>query len=196
MSIHSSADLHDQAALYVAGALAGDEVREFEVHLRGCVSCREEVQGFSKVTEDLAIGSAVAPRPSLRRRVLERVADDRMAGGRLGLDGGAMQFARVADIPWEQGAIPGVEYKLLYNDPDRSYSAKLVRLAPGTVYPSHRHVRVEELFVIEGDALISGVSMRAGDYCRAEPGTVHTDISTRNGVLFFGLSSDLDEPLD
>jgi hypothetical protein len=44
--------------------------------------------------------------------------------------------------------------------------------------------------------LISGVLMRAGDYCRAEPGTVHVDISTNGGVLFFCLASDHNEALD
>ena len=88
------------------------------------------------------------------------------------------------------------QFKLLYHDRERAYSARLVRLAPGTVYPSHRHARVEELFVIEGEALISGVLMRAGDYCRAESGTVHVDISTSGGVVFFCLASDHNEALD
>lgn len=196
MSTHSSHDFHDQAALYAVGALPSDEAREFEAHLSGCESCREQVQSFSKVTEDLAIASAVAPRTLLRGRVLERIADSRLAGGRLALDGGALQFARSAESAWEQCAIPGVEFKLLYHDTDRAQSTKLVRLAPGTVYPSHRHGGVEELFVIEGDLLVSGVMMRPGDYCRAEAGTVHTDISTKSGVLFFGLSSDLEEALE
>jgi anti-sigma factor ChrR (cupin superfamily) len=196
MSTHSSLEVHDQAVLYAMGALPGDEASEFEVHLGECDSCQEEVRSFSRVTEDLAAAAAAAPPPSLRRRVLERIADDRMADGRLALDGGAMQFVRVAALPWEQGAIPGAQFKLLYHDRERAYSARLVRLAPGTVYPSHRHARVEELFVIEGEALISGVLMRAGDYCRAEPGTVHVDISTSGGVVFFCLASDHNEALD
>jgi hypothetical protein len=37
------------------------------------------------------------------------------------------------------------------------------------------------------------VPMRAGDYCRAEPGSVHDDISTSGGVLFICISSERDE---
>jgi quercetin dioxygenase-like cupin family protein len=196
MSTHSLSDVHDKAPLYAVNALLAEEAREFEAHLEECESCREEVRSLSKVTEDLAIASAAVPSPSLRSRVLERVSDDRMESGRLALEGGALQFARGAGIPWEEGKVPGVQFKLLHRDRVTASSTKLVRLAPGTAYPSHRHGGVEELFVIEGDLLVSGILMRAGDYCRAEAGTKHTDISTTGGVLFFGMSSDQDEALD
>jgi mannose-6-phosphate isomerase-like protein (cupin superfamily) len=196
MSTHSWRDVHNQVTLYAIGALPADEAREFETHLGGCELCRNELESFARVSDEVAVATAGAPPPSLRGRVIERIADDRLAGGRLALDGDAMQFVRSGAIPWERGAIPGVEFKLLHRDPDRACSTKIVRLAPGIVFPSHRHGGVEELFVIQGEALISGVLMRAGDYCRAEPGTVHIDISTRTGVLFFGVSSDRDEALD
>ena len=196
MSTHSLLDVHECVALYAIGALPGEEAREFEAHLRGCQSCLQELKEFSSVADDLAKASAASPSPSLRQRVLEHVTGDKLAGGKLVLEDGALQFARGANIPWEQGALPGVQFKLLYRDVERASSTKLVRLAPGTVYPSHRHGGIEELFVLEGDLLVSGVLMRTGDYCRAEPGTVHTDVSTRSGVLFFGLSSDLDLALD
>jgi anti-sigma factor ChrR (cupin superfamily) len=196
MSARSLPEVHDQVTLYATGALPAHEAREFEAHLGGCEHCREELQSFSGVSDDLAIATISAPRPSLRARVLERVTGDTLTGSRITLDGGALEFIRSDGIPWEQGAIPGVQFKLLHRDPARVCSTKVVRLAAGTVYPSHRHGGVEELFVIEGDLRVSGVMMRAGDYCRAEPGTVHTDISTRGGVLFFGVSSDRDEALE
>jgi quercetin dioxygenase-like cupin family protein len=195
MSTHSLREVHDQVTLYVVGALPVDEAREFEEHLDRCEPCQKALQSFSRVGDELAIATAVAPRPSLRARVLQRISSDRMAA-RLALDGGAVEFVRSAGIPREQGAIRGVQFKLLYRDTDRACSTKVVRLAPGTIYPSHRHGGVEELFVLEGDALVSGVMMGVGDYCRAEPGTVHTDISTSAGVLFFSVSSDRDEALE
>jgi quercetin dioxygenase-like cupin family protein len=195
MSTHSLREVHDQVALYVVGALPMDEAREFEGHLDRCELCQKTLQSFSSVGDELAIATAVTPQPSLRARLLQRISGDWMAA-RLALDGGAVQFVRSASLPWEQSAISGMQFKLLYRDADRGCSTKVVRLAPGTTYPSHRHGGVEELFVIEGDALVSGVMMRAGDYCRAEPGTMHTDISTSAGVLFFSMSSDRDEVLE
>jgi hypothetical protein len=29
--------------------------------------------------------------------------------------------------------------------------------------------------------MLSGIEMKAGDYCRAEPGSVNTEITTRGG---------------
>jgi quercetin dioxygenase-like cupin family protein len=72
----------------------------------------------------------------------------------------------------------------------------LVRMAPGTSAPRHRHAEVEESYVLEGDVTISGVEMTPGDYCRAEPGSVHTGISTRGGCQFITIASERNELLD
>jgi hypothetical protein len=50
--------------------------------------------------------------------------------------------------------------------------------------------------VLEGDVTISGVEMKPGDYCRAEPGSVHTGISSRGGCQFITIASERNELLD
>jgi len=57
-------------------------------------------------------------------------------------------------------------------------------------YPLTRTVAV-----LEEDLTVSGVLMKAGDYCRAEPGSVHTGLSTSGGCLFIAVCSERDERL-
>ena len=194
MRAHTPEDARDLAVLYALGALRGDEARDFEAHLEsGCEICGAEVDSFSAVTADLPLAAATSPGPKLRTRVLDRISDERLADGKMELDGGGLQFVRTARMVWER--VGNLEIKLLFRDAERAYSAKLVRMAEGMNYPSHRHADVEELYLLEGDLLVSGVLMRPGDYCRAEPGTIHTDISTRGGCLFISMSSERDELL-
>lgn len=193
---HSPDEARERAALYALGALHDDEAREFEAHLTaGCVICTEEVRSFSAVTSD--IGRSVPPQTphsSLRRRVLERIAaDDRAAQQPVFCLDGGLLFARAAQLPWQPGRTPAIEKKVLFRDPQRGYATWLVRMAPGSIYPAHRHSDVEELYLLEGDLLVSGVLMQAGDYCHAERGSEHRDVSTRDGCLFLALTSEHNE---
>lgn len=88
---------------------------------------------------------------------------------------------------------PGVLRKVLFVDPKRHYNASLLRVEAGTRYPSHRHVDVEEIMVLEGELHIHGVVMRPGDYCRAEPDSIHRETFTEGGCLLLQLTSQLDQ---
>ena len=48
----------------------------------------------------------------------------------------------------------------------------LVRLAPGTDYPPHRHAGVEELHLLHGELMVNEKKLYPGDYMRAEAGSV------------------------
>ncbi len=196
---HSLDEARNQAALYALGALRGDEAREFETHLHaGCDVCAAEVEAFSAVAAELARDvPAEAPPPSVRARVLERIAGPGQDAGPPVIEGSGLRFVRAPRMLWEAVGSPasGLTIKRLFRDPQRGHSTQLVRMPPGTTYPSHRHADIEELYLLEGDLLVSGVLMQAGDYCRAEAGSVHTDISTRGGCLFISMSSERDELL-
>ena len=64
-------DCVGDAAAYVLGALAPEEVEAFERHLESCVVCRDELSAFERVVDVLPAAAPQyrAPR-SLRRRVL------------------------------------------------------------------------------------------------------------------------------
>lgn len=74
----NDADLRDLAAAYVLGALDPDEAREFKRLLAASPELAREVAELREVGVLLARGAPrVEPDPSLRRRVLDRVALER-----------------------------------------------------------------------------------------------------------------------
>ena len=56
-------------------------------------------------------------------------------------------------------------------------------------YPSHHHAAIEELFLLSGDLHLEGQVMRAGDYCRADRGSIHGETFTDDGCLFLLMAS-------
>jgi quercetin dioxygenase-like cupin family protein len=152
------------------------------------------------IVESLALSAAAAPPPHLKDRILGRIASDpegpaRSAslppGGRKILPG--VSAVLVADVPWMPAAPPGLDFKVLHRDDARGYTTRLLRFAPGSSYPSHRHGGVEEVFIVSGSVVLNGVTLRAGDYCRSEAGTTETAAFSAEGGMAIIVSSDADK---
>ncbi|HEX7614379.1 MAG TPA: cupin domain-containing protein [Thermoanaerobaculia bacterium] len=152
------------------------------------------------VVDALALSAAVTPPPQLKDRILGRIASGpegaaRAAslppGGRRILPG--VSAVLVADAPWTPAALPGLDFKVLHRDDARGYTTRLLRFAPGSTYPSHRHGATEEVFIVSGSVVLNGVTLRAGDYCRSEAGTTETAAFSTEGGLAIIVSSDADE---
>ena len=56
-------------------------------------------------------------------------------------------------------------------------------MRPGGVVPAHRHERVEEFIVLEGECHIGTHKLVAGDVHIAAAGSWHEPVTTRSGVL-------------
>ncbi|MEK7727032.1 MAG: cupin domain-containing protein [candidate division KSB1 bacterium] len=102
---------------------------------------------------------------------------------------------RSAEGEWEKTGVDGVEVKQLFVDDKRGYVTMLVRMQPGSSYPSHRHAGFEECLVLHGDLSVGETTLRAGDYQRAAGGSVHVIQSTKAGCSLFIVSSQHDELL-
>jgi anti-sigma factor ChrR (cupin superfamily) len=101
---------------------------------------------------------------------------------------------RAEETGWEKTDIAGIEVRNLFADRERNYVTMLVRMAPGTAYPTHRHAGVEECFVLDGDLRVPpGRHLHAGDYQRAAGDSLHGIQSTDEGCLLFIVSSTEDE---
>jgi anti-sigma factor ChrR (cupin superfamily) len=125
------------------------------------------------------------PPPALRERVTGAAAERYQLPA---FEAGGSFFARAAQFDWVTIA-PGVEIKDLYRDPASGARTTLVRMAPNMPFPPHPHGGIEDLYLIEGDAWVGDVPMRAGDYCRAPAGTHHNDVrSGPSGALSFVVS--------
>ena len=136
----------------------------------------------------------IDPPPELKSRLLSRLAGPgraRPAGHfdvRPGVSGVHSARAR-----WIPTPLPGIEEKFLAHDDDRGFTTRLLRFAPGTRYPRHRHAGTEEIFVLEGSLTINGQLLSAGDYCRSEAGTEELDTFSDEGGMAIVISSDRDE---
>lgn len=92
---------------------------------------------------------------------------------------------------WEAVA-PGITCKLLATDMERDSVTMLVRLAPGTDYPPHRHAGTEELHLLDGELWIDQRKLYPGGYNRAEPGTADARVWSETGCMCVLITSTRD----
>ena len=202
-----------RAALYVLGALEGDEARDFEEHLTaGCDACAAELRLFEGVVADLGLAAPEAEPPAgVRSRLLELVAeagqvaaDDCAETARAdapadepNLRGDAEGFlvVRAGEGEWMPTEDAGVAYKLLFADPGRGTVTTLVRMQPGSRIRSHRHLGVEQCLVLEGDVSSGAIRMTAGDFNCSLPGSVHEELVSDKGALLLLVSPERYEPV-
>ncbi len=184
-------EIRELAALYALGALPSDAAAVVAARLAaGDPRYLDEVAACRGVVDDLASAARpVAAPPAARARVLARVAA--LEAPVLEQDG--LRFVRGAQLAWEAGPIADFSTKALRVDEEGGRVTLLARLAPGAVYPSHRHRGVEEIYLIEGDLLINGVLMRGGDYCSAAADSLHDGIRSPSGCVFVVTASTADE---
>ena len=166
-----------EAALYALGALPPDKARAVEERLHsGCSLCLAEVQNYSLVAEELSLSlKPIAPPPELRRRLLERIAQDAEAAV-----GEHMRIVRCGTDGWVKMAFPGVEIRSLIGQ-----KTLMVRMQPGAVFPKHEHPQAEQCYVIEGSITDSGgVTLHAGDFVVMPAGIEHEAIRSEGGATF------------
>jgi anti-sigma factor ChrR (cupin superfamily) len=89
----------------------------------------------------------------------------------------------------------GTSVKLLAHDADTGDFTAIVRLSKGSALPSRRHVSHEEMWMIEGVAIVGGIEMNAGEYSRSDPGAVHPKIVSTGGCTFLLRGNENDEIL-
>jgi anti-sigma factor ChrR (cupin superfamily) len=200
-------DGNDEAAClrpyeYVLGAMATEDAAAFEAHLRdGCAVCEFELRRAREIEGNLALAAApVVPRPELKQKLMARVAATPSAETQVWrhwrndtpqdhvvVRGGGAGF--------EPTKIAGIEVKRLSIDTIAQRVTMMIRMAPGTRYPAHRHGGREECFVLEGDLRHGAQVMWGGDYEVVENATIHGEQWTEGGCLLLIHSSMNDELL-
>lgn len=201
-------ELRDALAAYALGTLEPEGTAAVEAHVSsGCRTCGAELLEFEAAAARL--GSSVDPatpperlRPSiLRAAAALRGSEPRAEGAVRQVWKGwgpseapePLAVVRAGEGAWEE-ALEGVQVKRLSFDRDRRLATMLIRMQPGTRYPSHRHGGPEECYVLEGDLHVGDVVMQAGDFQRAEIHSVHVPQYTETGCLLL-VTSSLDDEL-
>ena len=180
----------DQVFLYALQALPSNEIAVVEAHISVCVDCRQELETLRPIIASFVSWPTDVLRPSasLWGRLAQRIAQET---GKEPL----LPSSQVAAKPeWEEAA-PGISCKLLATDTEKNRVSMLVRLAPGTDYPPHRHAGIEELHLLHGELMIDDKKLYPGDYIRAEADTVDHRVWSETGCTCVLLTSTRDEIL-
>jgi quercetin dioxygenase-like cupin family protein len=171
----------ESAALLAAGALPPHEAAEAEA-LPGAWA-------FSAVAAMLADAfPSVDPPPAVKDKILSQVAQrtesrssDRAAAATLP----EIFFQFAGDAEFVRTAYPQLFIRLLHVDHLRGQFSAFIRLEPGGRFPEHSHDGPEECLVLEGELLVGGVRMKAGDFQRVESGSKHVEQHSPSGALLF-----------
>lgn len=193
-------EMADVAALYALGALSQHEARSFEEHLEeGCAECRAELESFAGTVRALGFSAPSEHPPArVRAELLARVDKSRGAKTEATMrtsDAKQIESVLASDGEWHE-LQNGVSLKRLYMDKTTGIATSLVRMQAGTALPIHQHLGVEQFFVIEGDCYVAGQQLGAGDYHRAEAGTIHETTYTVDGTLLLLIAPERYETLD
>jgi anti-sigma factor ChrR (cupin superfamily) len=180
-------DYTERVFLYALQALPASEAAVVRAHIAGCAECRHESETLRPVIDSFVSWPTDVLRPSdlLWERLAQRIAAE--TGG----EPVVPQPQPWAGPEWKEAA-PGISCKLLATDTDKHRVSMLVRLAPGTAYPAHRHAGVEELYLLHGELMIDGRKLYPGDYNRGEPGAVDQRVWSETGCTCVLLTSSLD----
>jgi hypothetical protein len=173
---HNDGRHQDLVFLYALHALPPSEVPAAEAAIFSCLDCREELETLRPIVDSFMSWPTDILRPSspLWDRLAQRIAQE------TGTASTAPRALRSTEPEWEEVA-PGVFCKLLATDTTYHRVSMLVRLAPGTDYPPHRHAGVEELYLLDGELMIGDKKLYPGDYNRAERDSVDYRVWSETG---------------
>jgi anti-sigma factor ChrR (cupin superfamily) len=170
--------------LYALQALPSSDVAVVGAHIAGCAECRQEMETLRPVIDSFVAWPTDVLRPPvpLWERLAQRIASEP------GAQPVRPAPSRWAESEWTEAA-PGISCKLLSTDTVANRVSMLVRLAPGTEYPPHRHAGVEELHLLQGELMIGDRKLYPGDYNRAEAGTTDYRVWSETGCTCVLLTS-------
>jgi quercetin dioxygenase-like cupin family protein len=188
----SKSEKHDEhhletASLYALQALSVDEVYVFEDHLSTCAECLREIETLRPIIGSFASWPTDVLRPpsSLWKRLSQKISNESSAEP-------VSPLARQPSKPEWSKVADGLFCKLIAVDAETGRVTMLVRLAPGTDYPPHRHASVEELHLLHGELLIDDKKLQAGDFIRAEAGSVDHRVWSETGCTCVLITSTRD----
>ena len=85
-------------------------------------------------------------------------------------------------IPWRSTSSPGIFWHLIASELGQQEGAArgatvLIRMEPGRGYPAHRHLGVEEVWVLAGGYSDEWGTYTQGEYVRYEAGSEHHPVA-------------------
>jgi quercetin dioxygenase-like cupin family protein len=170
-----SAPTEYRAAEYVLGLLSAEDRSAVERDAAVDRTLADEIAFWNERLSPLLDAGEVRPPADLFDRV------------QAAIDAGTHDLPGTVTIRTDEGRweplAPGFTRKMLATDGPNGRVTFLVRGEPGARFPAHQHPDDEECYVIEGDVTFDTLTLRAGDYHRAQRGHPHPAASTTHGCL-------------
>ena len=104
-------------------------------------------------------------------------------------------FVNVQQLDWQPTRFPGISMKILWQDKQSQAFTGLFRCDAGAELPLHRHVDVEQTYVLEGSLVDDAGTCTTGNFVWREAGSVHA-AHTPDGCLLLGIFQEPNEFLD
>ena len=98
----------------------------------------------------------------------------------------ASRYVKVGNLPWKPTPCPGIDMKILLEEPETGLMTALFRWQPGAELALHEHVEIEQTFVIDEAALDDEGEVTAGNYVWRPKGNRHVARSP-NGALVLSM---------
>jgi anti-sigma factor ChrR (cupin superfamily) len=80
-------------------------------------------------------------------------------------------------IDWRPARHQGIFVNVLRRDEQSRDATVLIRMQPGYGYPAHRHVVLEEVFILQGGYRDQEGERRAGEYILNDAGSAHAPVA-------------------
>lgn len=181
-------EVAESAALYALGVLSEAECSAIEQHLaEGCAICQSEINRCCDLLATWAQETGISAPPSLRLKLLQSIRsqndDSAKDQSAVLLNKPGIKLLRTKRMNWNPGPGPGMWTKVLFNDTENDLSTLLLRMSAGSLYPTHRHRGVEEVYVLEGELQVEGMELVEGDFCVSQPESIHQSAYSKSGCL-------------
>jgi quercetin dioxygenase-like cupin family protein len=109
-------------------------------------------------------------------------SEDRLQGHLEPTQGGSV-YVKPQDMEWRPSQFQGIDIKVLYENKEAGEMTCLLRWAPGTTLPFHKHPEIEQSWVLEGSFSDHDGICRAGEYVWRHPGSLHETHSAEGCTL-------------
>lgn len=87
----------------------------------------------------------------------------------------------------------GIFVKSLRYDPDKQRSTTiLLKFEKGASYPYHNHPAGEEIFILDGEAIIEGATLQHGDYLYTPPTFKHSVKTVTGCTMLFVIPEEIE----
>lgn len=95
----------------------------------------------------------------------------------------ASRYVMVDELPWKPTGYPGIDMRILLQEPETGLLTALFRWAPGSSLPLHEHVEIEQTWVLEGSIVDDEGESTAGNFAWRPKGNQHRAYSPSGALV-------------